>query len=75
MTNVPGPQFPLYFMGGQLVEAYPYVGLMGTLSVSVAAVSYNGHIHFGLGGDWDAVPDLAVIAEGIGIALEELLDS
>jgi diacylglycerol O-acyltransferase len=72
VTNVPGPQFPLYFLGGEMLEAFPYVPLVGTTTVGVAVLSYNGQLNFGLVGDWDAVPDLAVVAEGIEKSLSQL---
>ncbi len=72
VTNVPGPQFPLYMQGGKLLEAFPFVPLVGTTSLGVALVSYNGQLNFGLSGDWDLVPDLDVFGKGIEKALKEL---
>ncbi|MFN8105468.1 MAG: wax ester/triacylglycerol synthase family O-acyltransferase [Acidimicrobiia bacterium] len=72
VTNVPGPQFPLYCLGARMREAYPYVGLLGKISVAVAVLSYDGQLNFGLSGDWDTTADLAVFAEGIEKALGNL---
>lgn len=72
VTNVPGPQFPLYLRGGKMLEAFPYVPLLGTASVGVAILSYNGQLNFGLTGDWDVVPDLDRFADGIRESLAEL---
>lgn len=72
VTNVPGPQFPLYCIGARMREAYPYVPLLGRLSVGVAVLSYDGQLNFGLTGDWDTTADLAVFAEGIEKALGNL---
>jgi WS/DGAT/MGAT family acyltransferase len=72
VTNVPGPQFPLYLLGGQMIEAFPFIPLVGTVAVGVAIISYNGQLNFGITGDWDVVPDLGGIAEGIRESLEEL---
>lgn len=72
VTNVPGPQFPLYCLGARMREAYPYVGLLGKISVSVAVLSYDGQLNFGLIGDWDTTADLAIFAEGIEKALGTL---
>lgn len=72
VTNVPGPQFPLYCLGAEMREAYPYVPLLGQVSVGVAVLSYNGQLNFGLSGDWDTAADLAVFAEGIEKALGNL---
>jgi len=72
VTNVPGPQAPLYLHGGQMLEAFPCVPIAGTASIGVAVLSYNGQLDFGLVGDWDIVPDLDVLARGIEEGLREL---
>jgi len=73
VTNVPGPQFPLYCMGARMLEAFPYVGVMGSVAVLVAVLSYDGRLGFGLSGDRDALPDRAVLAEGIDKSVAELV--
>jgi len=73
VTNVPGPQFPLYFLGGAIHEILPMVPLVGETNIGVACLSYNGSLDFGLTGDWDAVADLAVFAEGIEKTLRDYL--
>ena len=65
ITNVPGPQVPLYCMGGRMLEAYPVVPLSKNTSVVVGILSYCGQLHFGLFADRDAVADLAVLASAI----------
>jgi diacylglycerol O-acyltransferase / wax synthase len=72
VTNVPGPQQPLYCMGAEMIEAFPYVGAFAGAAVVVAVLSYNGALGFGLTGDREAVPDLGVLAEGIEKSLAEL---
>lgn len=72
VTNVPGPQFPLYLRGGRLLEAFPYVPLFSTNPIGVAVLSYDGQLNFGLTGDWDLAPDLDVLGDGIAAALSEL---
>jgi diacylglycerol O-acyltransferase / wax synthase len=72
IANVPGPQFPLYLKGGRLLEAFPAVPIMGTTSIAVAVLSYDGQLSFGLTGDYDVVPDLHVLAAGIAAARDEL---
>ena len=72
-TNVPGPQFPLYAAGRQLVYAYPYVPIAGSVRISVAIFSYLGGLNFGVTGDWDSVADIEVLTRGIGAGMEELL--
>ena len=50
VTNVPGPQVPLYMMGARLIEAFPIVPLTQNLTVVVGILSYDGTLHFGLVG-------------------------
>ena len=73
VTNVPGPQFPLYMMGGRLLETFPIVPLTRNLTVVVGILSYDGTMHFGLWADRDAFADLEVLAGGIDDAFSELL--
>jgi WS/DGAT/MGAT family acyltransferase len=73
VTNVPGPQFPLYMMGGRLLEAFPIVPLTRNLTVVVGILSYDGTLHFGLWADRDLFADLEVLAGGIDDAFTELL--
>jgi WS/DGAT/MGAT family acyltransferase len=75
VTNVPGPQFPLYSMGRKMLEVYPVVPLSGNTTIGIALLSYNGVVGFGLLGDYDAAPDLEVLAEGIEKSLAELLET
>jgi diacylglycerol O-acyltransferase / wax synthase len=73
VTNVPGPQYPLYLLGARLIAAYPIVPLTRNLTIVVGILSYDGTLHFGLWGDRDAAPDLEVFASGIDDAFAELL--
>jgi diacylglycerol O-acyltransferase len=72
VTNVPGPQIPLYTLGRQMAEVYPVLPLADNTTLGVALLSYNGTIGFGLLGDYDTAPDLAVLAEGIEKSIAEL---
>ena len=72
-TNVPGPQFPLYACGREMLDYLPFVPLSYGVRTGVAILSYNGKVAFGLTGDYDTVPDLDVLAAGIDGALDELL--
>ena len=72
-TNVPGPRVPLYACGRRMVEAFPYVPLGGHVTIGVAIFSYAGACTFGITGDFDLAPDVAVLAQGIETALAELL--
>ena len=58
VTNVPGPQFPLYSGGAQLLEVWPFAPLYPAMGLGVAIVSYNGDAYFGLTADPDIVPDV-----------------
>ncbi len=58
VTNVPGPQFPLYLLGRRLEVLYPVVPLAQRQALGIAVMSYDGHLGFGLLGDYDALPDL-----------------
>jgi diacylglycerol O-acyltransferase len=74
VTNVPGPQFPVYLLGRRLRELFPIAFLANDHTLAIAVMSYDGGINFGLLGDYDALPDIELIAEGIEDALAELLD-
>ncbi len=58
VTNVPGPQIPLYLLGAPLQECYPMVNLLVNQGLGVALFSYAGRLCWGLIADWDLVPDL-----------------
>src|SRR5436190_4100477 len=73
VTNVPGPQFPLYVRGRELEDVFPVAFLPENHALAVAIMSYNGKVNFGLLGDYDALPDIGLIADGIQAALEELV--
>jgi WS/DGAT/MGAT family acyltransferase len=72
VTNVPGPQFPLYVLGRELETVAPVAFLPANHALSIAIFSYNGKMSFGLLGDFDALDDIDVVAEGIAAALKEL---
>jgi diacylglycerol O-acyltransferase len=75
VTNIPGPQFPLYVLGRQLQDLFPLAFLPRNHALAVAIMSYNGGIDYGLLGDYDALPDIDVIADGIDASLRELLEA
>jgi WS/DGAT/MGAT family acyltransferase len=62
VTNVPGPQFPLYLLGRRLKALYPVVPLARRQALGIAVMSYDGHLGFGLLADYDALPELETIA-------------
>ncbi len=74
VTNVPGPQFPLYVLGRELQDLFPIAFLPEKHALAVAIMSYNGRLNFALLADYDALPDLDVILEGLVESREELLD-
>ena len=73
VTNIPGPQIPLYILGRELQDLFPLAFLPQGHALAVAIMSYNGRVEYGLLGDFDALPDIDVIAEGIDASLAELL--
>ena len=72
VTNVPGPQRPLYVLGARLLEAFPVVQVAGNVPLSVAVLSYAGQLNIGIQSDPDGLPDLDVFADGLRQSLEEL---
>jgi diacylglycerol O-acyltransferase / wax synthase len=75
VTNVPGPQFPLYFIGRELEELAPVPFLASERALAVAIMSYNGSVDIGLIGDFDAMYDLDEFGGDIGESLTELLEA
>ncbi|HEY6911409.1 MAG TPA: wax ester/triacylglycerol synthase family O-acyltransferase [Myxococcales bacterium] len=72
VTNVPGPQFPLYLLGKRMLRCYPQVPLAAQQAVGIALLSYDGCIGVGLVGDADAARDLPALGEAVRAALDEL---
>ncbi|MDQ3678083.1 MAG: WS/DGAT domain-containing protein, partial [Actinomycetota bacterium] len=71
VTNIPGPQFPLYLLGRRLLALYPVVPITAHHALGIAVVSYDGRLGFGLLADYDALPDL----DALGVALRESIDA
>jgi len=72
VTNVPGPQFPLYLLGARMRESFPLVPLFGHQGVGIALLSYDGHLCWGFSADRDIVPDLHDLVESVREAFAEL---
>jgi len=72
VTNVPGPQFPLYLLGRELLACHPAVPLTTMTTVSIALLSYDGSIDIGLLGDAEQAADLPMLKGAIPAALSEL---
>jgi diacylglycerol O-acyltransferase / wax synthase len=72
VTNVPGPQFPLYVLGREMQSVFPIAFLPREHALAIAIISYNGWLNFGLLGDYDALPDIDTIADGLRSSIAEL---
>jgi diacylglycerol O-acyltransferase len=75
ITNVPGPQDPVYMAGEAITEVYPCIPLSGSRAVAIGVTSYTNKVFFGIVGDRDAVPDVDVLAQCIEDALLELVET
>jgi diacylglycerol O-acyltransferase / wax synthase len=75
ITNVPGPQFELYFLGSPLRAAYPLVPLFYNQALGIALFSYNGTLFWGFNADWDAVPDLHELVADVAKEFVRLKDA
>jgi WS/DGAT/MGAT family acyltransferase len=73
VTNVPGPQFPLYAAGARMLAMYPVVPLAKNQAVSIGLTSYDGGVYYGLNADRDALTDVDVLASCIEESLAELV--
>ena len=73
VTNVPGPQFPLYAAGAKMLEMFPVVPLSKNQGVSIGITSYDGGVYFGLNADRDAMTDVDGLASMIEESLEEMV--
>ena len=74
VTNVPGPQFPLYVLGRRLLDIFPMVPLAKRQAVCVGIMSYDGGINFGLIGDYEGMPALGGLAADLRQELSELAE-
>lgn len=72
VTNVPGPQLPLYLLGARIDELYPWVPLFENQGIAIALFSYDGKLHWSIGADWDAVPDVDDFVAALSEAFREL---
>ena len=75
ITNVPGPQFPLYADGARMLESYPVHPLLPDHPLAIGVTSYDGGVFYGITTDRDAVPDADVLGQCVLEALDELKDS
>ncbi|UPK76178.1 wax ester/triacylglycerol synthase family O-acyltransferase [Nocardioidaceae bacterium SCSIO 66511] len=75
VTNVPGPQEPMYMAGARVLESYPALPLSAERALSIGVTSYDGGVYYGIVTDRDAIPDADVLAQCIEESLIELVDS
>ncbi len=75
ITNIPGPQVPLYCLGARMLEAFPYVCVVDGMAMIIAVISYDGMLAFGLSGDRSAMADLDALAAAVPAAFTELEDA
>ncbi len=74
-TNVPGPQFPLYCLGREMLDYLPFGPIAHGIRICTAILSYNGKLTFGVTGDRATMPDVDVLAGAIPAAVEDLLQA
>ncbi|GAA0226389.1 wax ester/triacylglycerol synthase family O-acyltransferase [Cryptosporangium japonicum] len=75
VTNAPGPQRPLFVAGARLREIYPFVPLAPGQGLAIGVTSYDGQVYYGLNADWDAMPDLDVLAGLLAESIDELTEA
>lgn len=75
VTNVPGPQLPLYLLGARMIAPYPLVPLFNNQALGIALFSYDGRLCWGFNADWDLVPDLHDFVDAVAESFEELRQS
>jgi WS/DGAT/MGAT family acyltransferase len=73
VTNVPGPQYPMYVIGAEMKEMFPIVPLAAGQAVTIGLTSYNGGVYYGLNADWDSMSDVQTLASLIEESLAELV--
>ena len=72
VSNVPGPQFPLYCAGARLEANYPFSVITDGMGLNITVMSYHGHLDFGIVGDRDQIGDLWCMIDWLGDGLAEL---
>lgn len=75
VSNIPAPQVPMYLAGARLAASYPAMPLGESCALSIACTSFGGTMAFGLTADWDALPDIEVLARGIERSIHGLADA
>jgi diacylglycerol O-acyltransferase len=75
VTNIPGPQVPLYLLGAKMEQVYPYVPLADNLGLGIALFSYDGTLAWGFNADYELVPDLDQFVQAIRDSYQELREA
>lgn len=75
VTNVPGPQFPLYAAGAKMEASFPVPALVPGHALAIGVTSYNGQVCYGITADRDVLPDVDVLRQSLVDALDELVES
>ncbi len=75
ITNVPGPQFPMYMAAAEMIETYPIPPLQPGFALAIGVTSYDGGVYYGITADRDILPDVDVLGQCVREALDELVDS
>jgi diacylglycerol O-acyltransferase / wax synthase len=74
VSNVPGPQVPLYCGGARLVDNYPVSVITDGMGLNITVMSYDGHLDVGIVADRDQMPDVWTLLDGLELSLSELED-
>ena len=72
VTNVPGPPVPFYLLGARMVAGYPHLPLFENQGLGVALFSYAGQLYWGVGADWNQLPDLADFMDDLATSFQDL---
>ena len=72
VTNVPGPPFPMYLLGAEMLSLFAQAPLIQNVGLAVSVVSYNGNVGWGFNADYDLLPDLRSFARGVAESFERL---
>jgi diacylglycerol O-acyltransferase len=72
VSNIPGPQQPMYLAGARVVASYPSMPLGENSALSIACTSLGGTMAFGLTADWDGMPDVDALAVALDASMDEL---
>lgn len=75
ITNVPGPQFPMFMAGAEMIETYPIPPLQKGFALAIGVTSYDGGVYYGITADRDILPDIDVLGQCVKESLDELVDS